>query len=250
MNYLDHLNCNTNNKTNIRIINGTLVLAAIRQKYLNKYYTSPYIQTKLGFTYGRFEMRAALPKGKMLRTNIFFSEHIYSGIRIPGFGKIDLIIDNMKNQLLFSVSYEKIFDIIKPLESISVEENLNDFNNYTFEWSEYKLEWIFNGRVLHKIRIPEEIGNGFDNPFYTPIKIGIHLVVGPDSAQEDYNEMDANNWKCSLLMIDFIRVYQYSDDEQRVYIKPIINNKLTSSNICDQVMPLINQDYVRERGQQ
>ena len=68
----EYLNCFTYREENIRIINGTLVLTAIREKYLNKYYTSSVITTKQSFTYGKFEMRAALPKGKMLSSHKYY----------------------------------------------------------------------------------------------------------------------------------------------------------------------------------
>jgi beta-glucanase (GH16 family) len=48
-----------------------LVIIPLKEKYLNKEYTSARITTKEGFTYGKFEIRAALPNGKMLRPAFF-----------------------------------------------------------------------------------------------------------------------------------------------------------------------------------
>ena len=55
--FLSQLNCFT--KQNLRIINGTLALTAIRETYLNKYYTSAHIISKVNFTYGRIEIKAS-----------------------------------------------------------------------------------------------------------------------------------------------------------------------------------------------
>ena len=54
------------NKANVVIGNGSLRLDAKKQSYLGKTYTSGkiYSQNKKSFTYGRFEARMKLPKGK------------------------------------------------------------------------------------------------------------------------------------------------------------------------------------------
>ena len=50
---------------------------------------------------------------------------------------------------------------------VNVEENLNDFNNYTFEWNETQMKWIFNERVLFTFNITKELENNY-NPFDKP----------------------------------------------------------------------------------
>jgi beta-glucanase (GH16 family) len=74
------LNCNTNSSQNLRLIDVTLAITVIREKHLNKEYTSAKITTREGFTYGRFEIRAALPKGKMLRPAFFIQAEIFDGL--------------------------------------------------------------------------------------------------------------------------------------------------------------------------
>jgi beta-glucanase (GH16 family) len=64
---------------------------------LNKEFTSAKIVTKQAFTYGRFEIRAALPKGKLLRSAIFMISEPYS--EWARNGQID-IMTNVQNKKL------------------------------------------------------------------------------------------------------------------------------------------------------
>jgi beta-glucanase (GH16 family) len=91
------LNCNTNSSQNLRLIDGTLAITVIHEKHLNKEYTSAKITTREGFTYGRFEIRAALPKGKMLRPAFFMPPEISDGWAENG--QID-IMTNIQDNIL------------------------------------------------------------------------------------------------------------------------------------------------------
>lgn len=78
----------TSNPANASIINGKLCITAIKESYQGSAYTSARIQTKLkgDWTYGRFEIRAKLPKGKgvwpaiwMLPTDNYYGVWAASG---------------------------------------------------------------------------------------------------------------------------------------------------------------------------
>lgn len=60
------MDCKTSSERNVRLVNGTLALTAVREGHYGRHYTSAEIWSKKSFTYGRFEVRAALPSGKML----------------------------------------------------------------------------------------------------------------------------------------------------------------------------------------
>ena len=63
---IGRLNCYTNSSRNIRLMNGTLALTAIYEKTMNKKFSSAWIRSSVNFTYGRIDVRAALPVGKLL----------------------------------------------------------------------------------------------------------------------------------------------------------------------------------------
>ena len=122
------MNCNTNRPQNLRLINGTLAITAIYEKYLNKNFTSAKISTKKGFTYGKFEIRAALPKGKMLRPTMFMlpsSKVLKWSIG----GEIDIMTNVQFQQLGSGIHYNSphIFDGLQD-GLFSANISLDDFN--------------------------------------------------------------------------------------------------------------------------
>jgi hypothetical protein len=97
------LNCNKNSSKNLRLIDGTLAITVIREKYLNKEYTSAKITTREGFTCGRFEIRAALPKGKMLRpAMVMIPMKICCWAKN---GQINIMINTQDNELGAGIHY-------------------------------------------------------------------------------------------------------------------------------------------------
>ena len=53
----------TDNPKNVRVQNGKLIIEALREDFYGSKYTSSRIKTKKSWKYGRFEIRAKLPKG-------------------------------------------------------------------------------------------------------------------------------------------------------------------------------------------
>ena len=97
------MSCNTQSPKNVRLKDGTLVIAVIKEKYLNKEYTSAKINTRESFTYGRFEIRAALPKGKMLRPAILMIPEKPSDWARNG--QIDVMTNNQTSILWAGIHY-------------------------------------------------------------------------------------------------------------------------------------------------
>ena len=130
---MKQLNCKTNNTRNLRIINGTLALAAIHEKYWEWYYTSPTISTKQEFTQGRFEIRAALPNGKMLRPIIFMKGAKLSG-KWPWDGQIDIMHMEQTPVHSSGIYFSRNGEPHKVETKLEVSENLNEFQTYVLEW--------------------------------------------------------------------------------------------------------------------
>ncbi len=145
------MSCNTNSSKNLRLENGKLSLIAIREKHLNKEFTSAKITTKQGFTYARYEIRAALPAGKMLRPAIYL---------IPYNGS-----DAMTTDINQTFSYESF--------------NLSDFHTYGIEWKESQIKGLFDNSSYFSIN-----ASGMSTPTYSsnyaqPFRLVIELEVVP-----------------------------------------------------------------------
>jgi hypothetical protein len=82
------------------------------------------------------------------------------------------------------------------------------------------------------------VGQPFDKRF----RLLIHLGVGGGDGNNIFfpNQIlsleDVINWKCSLLIIDYVRIYKWKNGSQ---ILNSSSNDVSVDKICEEVMPLI-----------
>jgi len=245
------LNCNTNSSKNLRLIDGTLAITVIREKYLNKEYTSAQITTREGFTFGRFEIRAALPEGKMLRPGIYMNPEKFDGWAKNG--KIDIMTNIEDNKFGAGIHFGRNPALFEGNRSanFSVFSNLNDFHTYSIEWNESEIKWFFddiNHLTININRSLNSLYSGVGQPFDKPFRLQIHLGIGGQDRSSDFisNEIlsleDVINWKCSLLIIDYVRIYKWERIDKWQNGSLIFNsspNDVSADKICQEVMPLI-----------
>jgi beta-glucanase (GH16 family) len=239
------LNCNKDSPNNLRLINGTLAITAIRENYSNKEYTSAKITTKEGFTYGRFEIRAALPKGKMLRPAFFMPPEIFDGWAKNG--QINIMDNIQDNKLGAGIhhSWNPAKYEYNTSCDFSTLSNLNDFHTYSIEWNKSEIKWFFddiNHLTININRILSSSYSRVGEPFDKRFKLQINLGIG--GYIDDYvffpNQTlsleDVINWKCSLLIIDYVRIYKWENGFQNLSSS---SNNVSADKICKVVMPLI-----------
>ncbi|HEY6436953.1 MAG TPA: family 16 glycosylhydrolase, partial [Ignavibacteriaceae bacterium] len=244
------MNCNTNSPKNLRLIDGTLAITVIREKYLNKEYTSARITTKENFTYGRFEIRAALPKGEMLRPAIFMIPEKFDGWAKNG--QIDIMTNIQDNKLgagiHYSIPAKYEYNTSGDFSTLS---NLNDFHTYSIEWNESEIKWFFddiNRLTININRSLSSLYSGVGQPFDKPFRLLINLGVGGGDGNNVFfpsrilSLEDVINWKCSLLIIDYVRIYKWERIDKWQNGSLILNsssNDVSVDKICEEVMPLI-----------
>ncbi|CAG2103885.1 unnamed protein product [Medioppia subpectinata] len=200
-NFIGQLNCNVNQSKNLRLIEGCLAITAFRekQKVFDKEYTSAKIKTKMGWTYGRFEIRAALPVGKMLRP-VMAMESV-SPKQWATAGQID-IMSNIQTQALVSGVH---FSASPPVYygqtyGLTPETRVNQFHTYAVEWSERQMSWFFDGMRYFTFHLnhtlsPHYVRKGepfVGKPFKLLINLGVGGLLFPNQLL-DIN--DTNDWK-------------------------------------------------------
>ncbi len=243
------MNCNTNSSQNLRLIDGTLAITVIHEKHLNKEYTSAKITTREGFTYGRFEIRAALPKGKMLRPAFFMPPEIIDGWAKNG--QIDIMTNTQNNILAAGIHYGIPAKYeYNPSGDFLTFSNLNDFHTYGIEWNESQIKWFFDDINRFTFNINRSLSSLYSRvgePFDKPFRLVIHLGVGGGDGNIIFfpNEIlaleDVVNWECSLLIIDYVRIYKWENGSQ---ILNSNSNKVSVDKICKEIMPLITPKNV------
>ena len=159
-NYNDQLNCKKNDKNNLWLIDGTLAIAALWKvqdvvKNNGKQFTSALIKTEQDFSYSRIEIRASLPRGKLLRPAIYLEPKVKNQ-PWPEYGAIDIMV-NAQNPTLWH-GVHALFP--KDKKSIGSEYNikakLSDFHTYILEWNESMVVWKFDQDTLKIVNLTKE----------------------------------------------------------------------------------------------
>jgi len=207
---------------------------------LNKNFTSGRIITNSAFTYGRFEVRAALPEGKMLRPNIFMLPVNDSG-KWAQMGEINVMsyIQDSKIQAGLHYNVPHYYDYNRSGELV-VKDRLNHFHTYAIEWNKFEIKWYFDHINHLTININRKLGEIYERygqPFDAPFRLGVNLGVGnPDLTNKFLTIDDVILWKCSLFIIDYIRIYKWINGTEK--LNSTFDN-ISADNICSSVMPLI-----------
>lgn len=153
---LKSLHCKRDSPRNLWLINGSLAMAAVRENYLNKNFTSATIVTKEAFTYGKFDIRAALPKGKFLRPVMYLTPEVYGNFW-PQNGEIDIMASLQTSVILSSAHYNFGETPNGQVHPTSYETNadLNHFHIYSLIWNQTNIVWLFDDKPYFEGNLSE-----------------------------------------------------------------------------------------------
>jgi hypothetical protein len=161
-------------------------------------------------------------------------------------GQIDIMTNVQDNKLTTGIHYGIPAKYEYNTSGVfSTLSNLNDFHTYSIEWNESEIKWFFDDIKRFTININQNlssqyirVGEPFDKTFRLQIQLGVGGGGGDDGffPYKDLSLEDVINWKCSLLIIDYVRIYKWENGSQ---ILSSISNKVSVDKICQEVMPLI-----------
>lgn len=171
---------------NVYVRDGVLHLTALREDFGNERYTSAKLTTfgLQSWTYGRFVIRAKLPRGKGSWPAIWMlPDDIQAGKPWPLCGEIDIMEhvgwnENMIHVSLHSEKYNHVRNTqrthFEPLEEV-----WNRFHDYEMEWTPGAIEFFFDGRSVARFEQgeggsdPGEEGWPFDKPYFLILNIAV-----------------------------------------------------------------------------
>ncbi|CAG2165978.1 unnamed protein product [Oppiella nova] len=219
--YVGEKSCNTNRTENLQLRDGCLAIIAAREREvrLHKQYTSAKIISKQSWTYGRFEIRAALPAGKMLRSALtmipFRPEYWAIG------GAIYVMTNGQTPALGVGVHFGDPPEFRPQGYEYQSHTRLQDFHTYAIEWTESAINWFFDDINHYSLSINGMLAPIYakkGQPFDRPFKLEIHLGVGGYlfPGQHLYAN-DSEHWECPALLVDYVRVYKRVYDYQQPF---------------------------------
>jgi beta-glucanase (GH16 family) len=192
----------TSNPANVSIVNGRLCITAIKESYQGSAYTSARIQTKLkgDWTYGRFEIRAKLPKGKGVWPAVWMlpTDNYYGGWAASGEIDIMELLGHEPAKVYGTIHFGGAWP-----DNQSSSENYtlpngdfsDDFHIFAIEWDKDGISWYVDS-VRYSVKPHKQ---PFDKRFYLlmNLAVGGNWPGNPDGSTVFPVRME----------IDYVRVY-------------------------------------------
>ncbi|TDE03596.1 glycoside hydrolase family 16 protein [Flavobacterium hiemivividum] len=209
---------------NVWVSKGVLAITGRKESYPNEFYskedktwktenptaqyTSASINTlgKVGWKYGRIEVRAKLPQGAGIWPAIWMMGTNRSEIGWPKCGEIDVMefVGNQPKEIYGTMHFpDPLGKGNKSNGNKIVVENLDaDFHVYAIEWNEQTIDVYFDDKKYHSFSV-DSAGVGDDNPFRKPFYLLLNLAMGA-------------NWPGPIddtilpqkFLVDYVRVYE------------------------------------------
>jgi beta-glucanase (GH16 family) len=193
---------------------GYLYIKAIKETFtdqgVTKEHTSARLNSKFAFTYGRVEVRAALPFGVgtwpaiwTLGRNISepgaYWQPTHGTTGWPACGEIDIMEHWGTNQNYVSsaIHTPSSYGATVNVGGVMLDDVSNTYHIYAMEWTEDKIEFSIDGDVHYTYE--PQVKNAETWPFDKPQYLLLNIAIQP-SIQASFTE--------SNMVIDYVRVYQ------------------------------------------
>jgi beta-glucanase (GH16 family) len=196
----------TERSENIAVTGGNLALTARKESYQGSSFTSGRIESGTKFTqaYGRFEMRAKLPKGQGMWPAFWLLGNDYATSGWPGCGEIDIMECRGADPTTVHGSlhgpggdgYTQGYTLPGG-GSFS-----DDFHVFALEWEPGAVRWYVDD-ALYETRTSDTFPRSqpwvFDHPFFVILDLAVGGQYGGD--------VDATTPFPQAMMVDYVRVY-------------------------------------------
>lgn len=199
------------NLKNARVENGKLIIEAIKEPFEGKNYTSARLTSKgkADFLYGRFEVKAKLPKGLGTWPAIWMlaTEHSYGQNYWPDNGEIDIMehVGYDPNVIHASVHTKSYYHSIGTQKTAvkTIPTSMTEFHVYRIDWTPEKIESYIDGELYFTFK--NEKTGWKEWPFDKKQHILLNLAVGGDWGGQKGVDDSIFPQK---MEIDYVRVYK------------------------------------------
>ena len=206
-----------NREENARVENGVLVIEAHREAFQNRRYTSARVisKNKGDWKYGRFEIRAKLPRGRGTWPAIWMlpTDWVYGGW--PDSGEIDIMEHvgyNMHH--IHGSIHTGAFNHLQGTQISSSLRTSNvdtEFHVYAMEWRPDRIDIFLDGQRYFTV---SNDGSGFEAwPFDQRFHLLMNIAVGGNwgGAQGIDDSIFPQRME-----IDYVRVYAFEDYDHSI----------------------------------
>ncbi len=198
----------TSDSTNARIENGNLVIEARVQSKGGKNYTSARMLTqgKASWTYGRFEIRAKLPKGNGTWPAIWMLGDNIGTAGWPACGEIDIMEEVGKELNVINWSaHSKLLNWTLGTQKTyktTVDGATDAFHVYKLDWNKDNMSFYVDDKLYYTVA---NDGRGTDSyPFVAPQFLLLNLAIGGNMPGFIIDESVFP----VRMEVDYVRIYQ------------------------------------------
>jgi len=191
---------------------GALVIKAQAERYQNRSYTSAKLQSRAAWTYGRFEFRVKLPRGKGVWPAIWMMPSDlkkYGGW--PQCGEIDILeqLGHEPNRVYGTLHFGNPHPASGKGASVALKQGslVDDWHEFALEWYPGELRWFVDGELYQVQNDWFTSGGGgaawpapYDRDFY----LQLNVAVGGGWP----GNPDATTVFPQVLRVDYIRVFR------------------------------------------
>ena len=143
----------TDKPKNVRVENGRLIIEALKEDFYGSKYTSSRIKTTNSWKYGRFQIRAKLPKGIGTWAAFWGLPTDWKYGSWPNSGEIDILehVGFEEGHIVSSVhniAHHGDLSNSDQTKYVLDHDVINSFNDYILEWGEEEIKTYINDKLI------------------------------------------------------------------------------------------------------
>jgi beta-glucanase (GH16 family) len=201
----------TNRIQNAYLEGGNLVIEARKERYGTRDYSSARLVTRgsAAWTFGRFEIRAKLPKGQGVWPAIWMMPDTLKYGGWPLGGEIDImeLLGHAPATVYGTLHWgNPHLSSGKSFTLNNVPDFSEEFHVFALEWQPGELRWYVDGVQYHTVTQWSTSAPGavFPAPFDQPFYMILNVAVGGNWP----GSPDATTVFPQKMLVDYVRVYQ------------------------------------------
>ena len=189
------------------MLNGNLVIEARKEKYNGRNYTSARLLTKnkAQWTYGKFKIRAKIPKGTGTWPAIWLLS-ANEPLHWPDDGELDIMEEvGFDPNAIYGTAHNKLYNGANGLQkggNTLIADAQDSFHVYAIEWTDKKVTWSVDSVDYFSYSDPGLAGAWpYNNDFFLILNIAVGGNWGGSHGIDD-------SIFPQQMLIDYVRIYQ------------------------------------------
>lgn len=197
----------TDRPENARVANGNLVIETKLESFLGRNYTSARLisKNKASWTYGKFEIKAKIPKGKGTWPAIWLLS-ANDPLHWPDDGELDIMEEvGFDPNVIYGTAHNKLYNGANGKQkggNIKISDAQDNFHIYSLEWTSNAITWSVDSVPYFTY------SNSYGAeawPYYKDFFMILNTAVGGNWGGQQ--GVDDTVFPQQML-IDYVRVYQ------------------------------------------